>query len=400
MKGLLFSRYGLYALFLMLGIAMSTWATRTPALKEMLQADTAQMGLVLLGFSCGSMTGILLGSPLTRRLGVRKAALWAAVCVTAGLVLLACVPLCPARFLAAAGLFGIGFGNGVMDIAGNIECSVLQLRSRQHFIPTMHGCYCLGTLSGAGISLVVSLTGTGYATHLVLAAALAAGLAIFGISNVLNLASAGLHRTQQRRKTSLLSLLRDKYTLLLCCIILGLALGEGAANDWLPLLMREGHGYSESAGTFIYLLFTAGMAAGRLTAPLILRRLRPERLIAACAVFAAIGIALAIFPEGHLAGALAVIFWGLGASLGFPLVISCAASGSAGSNTEHREEAGSRVSLVATVGYIDFLVSPPILGFLGQELGLRMAMLPVLGMVCMALVCALILGRLRAPQQA
>ena len=148
------------------------------------------------------------------------------------------------------------------------------------------------------------------------------------------------------------------------------------------------------------LLFTAGMAAGRLTAPLILRRLRPERLIAACAVFAAIGIALAIFPEGHLAGALAVIFWGLGASLGFPLVISCAASGSAGSNTEHREEAGSRVSLVATVGYIDFLVSPPILGFLGQELGLRMAMLPVLGMVCMALVCALILGRLRAPQQA
>jgi MFS family permease len=62
---------------------------------------------------------------------------------------------------------------------------------------------------------------------------------------------------------------------------------------------------------------------------------------------------------------------GTGASLGFPLTISAA--------SDTGPDAPTRVSVVATTGYLAFLVGPPLLGFLGEHYGLRSAMLVVLG---------------------
>jgi MFS family permease len=80
-----------------------------------------------------------------------------------------------------------------------------------------------------------------------------------------------------------------------------------------------------------------------------------------------------------LAGA-AVLFWGLGASLGFPVALSAAG--------ETGPDETARVSLVATIGYVAFLVGPPGLGFLGDHWGLRTAMLVVLAFVISAVFLA------------
>jgi hypothetical protein len=47
----------------------------------------------------------------------------------------------------------------------------------------------------------------------------------------------------------------------------------------------------------------------------------------------------------------AVLLWGLGASLGFPLALSAAG--------ESGPDGTARVSLVAVIGYVAFLVGPP-----------------------------------------
>lgn len=64
---------------------------------------------------------------------------------------------------------------------------------------------------------------------------------------------------------------------------------------------------------------------------------------------------------------MSVVLWGLGASLGFPLTISAA--------SDTGPDAPTRVSVVATTGYLAFLVGPPLLGYLGEHYGLRSAML-------------------------
>jgi len=74
------------------------------------------------------------------------------------------------------------------------------------------------------------------------------------------------------------------------------------------------------------------------------------------------------------------LLWGLGASLGFPLTISAA--------SDTGPDAASRVSVVATTGYLAFLVGPPLLGFLGEHYGLRSAMIVVLSLVMIAALVA------------
>ena len=46
--------------------------------------------------------------------------------------------------------------------------------------------------------------------------------------------------------------------------------------------------------------------------------------------------------------------------------------------------AAARVSAVATIGYVAFLVGPPLVGFVGEHIGLLSALLLVLVLVALA----------------
>jgi cyanate permease len=63
------------------------------------------------------------------------------------------------------------------------------------------------------------------------------------------------------------------------------------------------------------------------------------------------------------------VMWGVGASLGFPVGMSAAA--------DEAEHAAARLSVVASIGYTAFLAGPPLLGFLGDRVGILHALLVV-----------------------
>ena len=66
---------------------------------------------------------------------------------------------------------------------------------------------------------------------------------------------------------------------------------------------------------------------------------------------------------------LGIVLWGLGASLGFPVGMSAAA--------DDPVHAAARVSVVASIAYTAFLAGPPLLGFLGDQVGTLNALLAV-----------------------
>ncbi len=79
--------------------------------------------------------------------------------------------------------------------------------------------------------------------------------------------------------------------------------------------------------------------------------------------------------------------WGIGAALGFPVGMSAAADDS--------RHAAGRVSVVSSIGYLAFLAGPPLIGFLGHEVGTLRALTAAAGLVAIGL---LISGVLRPPQ--
>ncbi|MFD1214858.1 MFS transporter, partial [Arthrobacter sp. GCM10027362] len=74
------------------------------------------------------------------------------------------------------------------------------------------------------------------------------------------------------------------------------------------------------------------------------------------------------------------VLWGAGAALGFPLGMSAAA--------EDPARAAGRVSVVSTLGYVAFLAGPPFLGFLGQQVGVRNALLAVAVLIAASILAA------------
>jgi cyanate permease len=97
-------------------------------------------------------------------------------------------------------------------------------------------------------------------------------------------------------------------------------------------------------------------------------------LVAAC------GVALAVFGGSPVVAVAGVAVWGLGTALGFPVGMSAAADDPA--------HAAARVSVVAVIGYTAFLAGPPLVGLLGDHVGVLRALLvvPLLLLPALALV--------------
>ena len=126
------------------------------------------------------------------------------------------------------------------------------------------------------------------------------------------------------------------------------------------------------------MLFTAGVMVSRLSGHWLLQRFTRLGLMRASAALGGLGLLVVIFAQSPVLGAVAVVCWGLGSALAFPLSLSAAAEGEGHS--------AQRVGAVAALGYVAILVGPPVLGLMGEVWGLRLAMLPVFAACCAALL--------------
>ncbi len=101
-------------------------------------------------------------------------------------------------------------------------------------------------------------------------------------------------------------------------VVLAMALAEDTANDWLPLIMVDGHGFDATMGSLVFALFAASRTIGRFSGGPIVERVGRSRVLLVSALFAATGLALIAYVDSQVVAVVAVALWGLGASLGFP----------------------------------------------------------------------------------
>nr|WP_269810782.1 MFS transporter [Kineosporia rhizophila] len=369
-------------MFFLPGIGIASWVTRTPAIRDALGASTQEMGLVLFGLSVGSMVGILSSGALVLRLGARPVIAVGTIGIVASLPTIALGAAIDQPPVVTAGLFLFGAGVGGGEVAMNIEGADVEQETGKPFLPVLHGCFSLGTFVGALFGIAATALDFPVVWHLCIAGALALGLFVWAI----RLIPAGTGKAVRGVPTTDVgggdtsvgspAVWKDSRLLLIGGIVLAMALAEGTANDWLPLLMVDGHGFDEALGSAIFATFAAAMTIGRFVGGGFITRYGRGRVLTVSAIFAAVGLSLVSFPDSQVLAAVGVVLWGLGASLGFPVALS--AAGDSGPNS------AARVSLVATLGYVAFLVGPPLLGFLGEHYGLRTALVVPLLCTCVA----------------
>ncbi|GGN70257.1 MFS transporter [Actinoplanes lobatus] len=379
------STRSVYITFIFLGVAMATFASRIPQIRDHLGLSPSELGLVLLAIAAGSITSLPLAGHLVHRFGSR--AMVGTMAVMLGVSLSAAaigyhfgvVPVVVALYL-------YGFSTGAWDVAMNVQAAVVERKIGRSIMSRFHAGYSIGTVAGALVGAAVVKAGIGVTWHVVLACLLVTGAVVVSVRGFVP------DETEPEPGGGTFSALaawREPRTLLIGVFVLAFALTEGAGIDWINIALIDDYGTTAATGTLAFALFLAAMTVGRWYGPNLLDRYGRVPVLRALAVIGLGGLLIFVFGPSTPVAFAGALLWGLGASLGFPVGMSAAA--------DEPSRAPARVGVVASIGYCAFLGGPPLIGFLGDHYTVSRGLLAV----AMLLVLSIVLTpALREPDRA
>ena len=344
-------------LFFVLGMAMGVWGAQVPAVKQHYGLDEQMLSLALLAAAGGAVLCLLTAGALVAHFGARG-------CVrVAGLVmLLAVASVLQAQQLGLlfALMLLLGAGSALFDVAINAEGNALEMASPRKVMSGLHAMFSLGGMAGAllcaglhraGVAPDVQLA----ATALAMAAALAASVG-----------ALSSQRTDSEESPAPVAWPRG--ILLWMGVLTALCMvAEGSMYDWSALFVRQELGTDAATGALGFAAFSAAMAIGRLFGDRIRERFSPVALMRGSGVLATAGLALALTTAAPAVALLGFMLVGLGLANVVPVMFAAAARvpGIAPARG---------VAAVSSVGYLGFMVGPPLIGALARWSSLTTAL--------------------------
>jgi fucose permease len=378
---ILHARTAVAGAFLLNGLCFASWISRTPAVRDSLGLTSAQLGLLLLCVSGGSITGLPLSGPIVHRLGPGPAVVAGSLSSALGLVGLATALLLRSVPLAVPGLVLIGLGIGVWDVAMNVEGAGVERRLGRSLMPRLHAAFSLGTVAGAGIGAAAAATGVPLSAQVFAVAVLAPIAMVVATRYFLAVrVSADAVPGEAKRRSGALAAWREPRTLLVGLLVLGFAFTEGSANDWMAVAMVDGYGTSETVGAVGFGVFVAAMTVARLVGGSALERFGRVATLRMTAALALAGLLLVLLGGSVPVAMAGALLWGMGAALGFPVGMSAAA--------DDESRAAVRVSVVSSIGYTAFLAGPPLIGLLAEHVGILRALFVVVAALTLGLAAS------------
>jgi len=370
---------------------MAAWVSRVPAIRDHLDITTGELGVLIFGFAAGSILGLLASSHVLSWLGGRRTIVTSLGAVAAGLAIVGVASsVWPSYAVVFIGLALFGAGQGMCDVAMNVEGAAVERSIKRTVMPLFHAFWSFGTVIGAGLGALAVASGVPVEVHF----AFFAVVVIVGVITAVRFfevvpsdavpfedvaPDAGTGPAAPTTRHGVLERLAiwgNGRILLIGLIVLGAAFAEGTANDWLALAMVDDRGADQATGALLFGVFTAAMTVGRVVGVPILDRFGRVPVLRGSALLAVIGLGTVILVPDPILTAIGIVLWGLGSALGFPVGMSAAADDPA--------TAAAGVSVVATIGYAAFLVGPPALGLLGEHVGLLNALAVVVALILLA----------------
>lgn len=363
MPQLIAARNAVGLAFVLNGLCFASWVSRIPGAREGFDLSNGALGLLLLTIAIGSLVALPTTGAAIGRWGTVRVLRAGAVAAVLGLGT-AGIALGDSLPLTGAALLVYGVGIGVWDVAMNVEGAEVERHLGRTVMPRFHAGFSLGTVIGALAGAGLVALDVPASVHLVSVVVLSGVLVWRGARSFLP-----VPHVEEGERTSAARAWLEPRTLLIGVMVLALAMTEGTANDWLAVALVDGYDVSHAVGVAGFGLFVAAMTACRFAGTHLLDRWGRSAVLWSTMAAAALGVLLIVLGGHPALVVLGVVLWGAGASLGFPVGMSAAA--------DEPTRAAARVSVVSTIGYAAFLAGPPLLGFVGDQVGTLDALLVV-----------------------
>jgi len=377
------ARIAITVAFIVNGSMAGTFYSRIADIKENLKISNSALGIALFIISIGVLIGLAFSGKQSAKYGSAPVTHYATYALGASLLI---VGTSNSYITLCATLLFLGACLAAQDVAMNSHAIVLEHESGNRYMSTFHAMFSLGALGGGVIGGWFSQNNIPLMKHVAFIAMLVF-ISNWVVRNWFLPAELDKHSLDGKKKIK-----RPRLFFIVGLLGLCGTIGEGSAGDWGAILSRDTFNATPFTSTLPFISFSAAMVIGRLFGDRLATKYGPMMLIVGGGLIAGIGLG-----SGLLIGGIGgVIFGWLSLGIGLATVIPMLFS-QAGEIAKTRFEgqfaASEGVAMVSGIAYFGFLVGPPTLGFLGDTIGLRWAMLvPAVLALVMALGSKPILG--------
>lgn len=340
-------------IFLLNSFGIALWIPRIPDVKQALSLSLLSISAAFFAMPAGTLIGFLLAPTVIRKLGQRRACIWAGALF---LIVFILPSLAWNLVSLALALFLSGLAVATIEVAMNAKASQTQSEIGIRIMSRCHGFWSIGAALGAVTGGLFARAAIPFSTQQLLIEPVLALLTIW--------AGWNLRPDAPRQETAGPAFALPTAALLALSVMpLGCMLAEGAMAEWSAIFAREIILASPWMTAMTFTSFAVAMAFGRLTGDWVTHTFGMDRTLVVSAILSAVGM-LAFATSTTLVIAIpAAVMVGLGIANVYPIAMTVAGQ-------VPGQQAEKSVASVAFVAFMAFLVGPPVIGSIGHNFGL------------------------------
>jgi MFS family permease len=359
------ARIAITTAFIINGTVIGALYARIPDIKEQLDISNSALGIALLCLPLGLLFGLGFSGKQSAKRGSAPVTFYSTYALAIALLIVGPV-INYYTFCLTFVLFGACLAT--QDVAMNSHAIVLEHEADKRYMSTFHATFSMGALGGGLLGGFFAQQKTTIMWQSAFIAMLIF-LANFFVRNMFLSPDLDKHAVEGKKKIK-----RPKIFIIVGLLGTCAAIGEGSAGDWGAILARDTFDATPFISTLPYICFSAAMVIGRLFGDRLATKYGPMNLIIGGGTIAGVGLG-----GGLLVGGIGgVVFGWFAAGIGLSIVVPMLFT-QAGEIAKTRFEGqfapSEGVAIVSGIAYFGFLVGPPILGFLGDAIGLRWALM-------------------------
>ncbi|MGB3005254.1 MAG: MFS transporter [Chitinophagaceae bacterium] len=354
-------RIAVSVFFFCQGICFASWASRIPDFKSFLHLSEAGLGSILLGLPLGQLTMMPFSGRIVTRFGSKNVLRIAAVCYA---LILTCIGLVNEPWQLALCLYFFGLSGNLCNIAVNTQAVYAEELFGRSIMSSFHGVWSVAGFTGALVgSLMLLLSLKPYAHFWIIA----------GFVILLNL-SFNKYLLHTAISKSALSFKKIKWPqplliklglIAFCCLS-----AEGCMFDWSGVYFKQVVKAERSMVSLGYASFMIMMATGRFTGDRLAEIFSRKKMIQLSGVLIFTGMIFAVLLPYLITATIGFLIVGFGVSSIIPLMIS-----TAGKQTQ--VSSSIAIATVSGIGFLGFLMGPPLIGYIAQVAGLQYSFLVI-----------------------
>lgn len=346
-------RIAVAVFFFLAGLSFASWASRIPDIKLDLGLSEGSLGLILFALPTGIMSSLPFTGWIISKWSSRTILLIASILYPLTLVLIGMVQT-PIQL--AGTLFLFGTWSNFFNIAVNTQAIAVEQLYGKTIMASFHGIWSLAGFSGAAVgTLMISFQLVPF-WHFCIITSLSIPVVLL----------ANRYTVKQDAQTGKQPLFAkpDKTILLYGLIAFGSMVCEGTMFDWSGVYFQKAVAAPAQWVTLGYLLFMGAMATGRFISDRFTTRFGIKPVLQASGALIATGLMISVIFPYIIPAGIGFLMVGLGVSSVIPLIYSAA-------GRSKTMNPGVALAAVSTIGFIGFLLGPPLIGSIAQIASLR-----------------------------